>query len=104
MTAATANRNTISEEASFSRLSPSIIHTSDFGTFRSRMIVVAEMASGGEMMPPNKNPSANVKPGIRALDVSAMMHEVRMTIIKAKLLITLRHFQNSFHEVCQAAS
>src|SRR6476620_9628808 len=67
-------------------------------------MVVAEMASGGEMMPPKRKPSASVKPGMSALDTNAMTHEVRMTMGKAKLVITRRHFHNSFHEVCQAAS
>ena len=48
ITAATAKRNTISDDASLSKLSPSAILTSDFGTFTRRMIVVAEIASGGE--------------------------------------------------------
>jgi hypothetical protein len=28
-------------------------------------MVVADTASGGEMMPPNRNPNANVKPGMK---------------------------------------
>jgi hypothetical protein len=67
-------------------------------------MVVAETASGGETIPPNKNPKANVKPGMMALDTKAIAQEVIITIGKAKLVITLRHFQNSFHDVCQAAS
>ena len=65
MTAANANRNTINDDASFSRLSPSATLSKIFGTFTSRMMVVAEMASGGETIPPNKKPSASVKPGIK---------------------------------------
>src|SRR5687767_6500607 len=68
------------------------------------MMVVAEMASGGEIMPPKRNPNANVKPGMRALDANAITLEVRITIGNAKLKITRLHFQNSFHDVCQAAS
>jgi hypothetical protein len=67
-------------------------------------MVVAEMASGGEIMPPNKKPNANVKPGMNILDANAMTQEVRITMGKAKLVITRLHFQNSFHDVCQAAS
>src|SRR5689334_23790443 len=94
----------MSEEASFSRLSPSMIARMDFGTFTWRIIVVAEMASGGEMIPPNKKPRASVKPGINLLETKAITHEVRITIGKAKLVMTLRHFQNSFHDVAHAAS
>ena len=59
-------RKTISEEASFRRLSPSITLTMDLGAFTCRMIVVAETASGGEMIPPSKKPRASVNPGIMA--------------------------------------
>ena len=55
-------------------------------------------------MPPNKKPNANVKPGIRAVETNATTHEVMMTMGKAKLVITLLHFQNSFHDVAHAAS
>lgn len=64
----------------------------------------ADTASGGEIIPPNKKPNAQVKPGIRLLEISATILEVKITIGKAKLLITLRHFQKSFHEVFHAAS
>jgi hypothetical protein len=103
-TAAIAKRNTISDDASFSRLSPSIMLTSDLDTFTRRMIVVAEIASGGETMAPRRKPNANVKPGTSALDTRAITNAVMMTIGKAKAVITRRHFQNSFHEICQAAS
>src|SRR4030095_1507260 len=104
MTAAKANRNTINDEASLRRLSPSAILTRLFGTFTWRMMVVAEMASGGETIPPKRNPSANVKPGIKAYDANATTQEVKITIGNAKLVITRRHFQNSFHDTCHAAS
>src|SRR5688572_1709999 len=94
----------ISEEASFNRLSPSMILRTDLGTFTFRIIAVAETASGGEMIPPNKNPNAKVNPGIHALANNAITHDVRITIGKAKLMITRRHFQNSFQDVVQAAS
>lgn len=62
------------------------------------------MASGGDMMPPKRKPNAKVKPGINALEANAITHEVMITMGKAKLVITRLHFQNSFHDVCQAAS
>src|SRR4030095_15736182 len=104
ITAASANRNTISDEASLSKLSPSAMLTSDLGTFTRRMMVIAEIASGGEMMAPSRNPNANVKPGMSALDTNAITHDVMITIGKAKLVITRLHFQNSFHETCHDAS
>src|SRR5206468_266726 len=101
ITAAMANRKTISEEASLSRLSPSTILTRPFGTFTCLIMVLAEMASGGETIPPNKNPSARVKPGMQAHDTRAITEEVRITMGNAKLVMTRRHFQNSFHDTCQ---
>jgi hypothetical protein len=102
--AAKAKRNTISEEASFKRLSPSTILFSDFGTFTPRIIVVAETASGGEIMPPKRKPNAKVNPGIMKLETNAITHEVMITMWKEKLMITLFHFQNCFHDISQAAS
>ena len=67
-------------------------------------MVVADTASGGEMMPPNKNPQANVKPGMNAFDTKAITQDVRITMGNAKLVMTLLHFQNSFHDTCHAAS
>jgi len=74
------------------------------GAFTCRIMVVADIASGGEMIPPNKNPRANVNPGIKAFDIIAITVDVNMTIGNAKLRITLRHLQNSFQDTCQAAS
>src|SRR4051812_42976595 len=62
------------------------------------------MASGGDTIPPNRKPRANVNPGIMAFDAKATTQDVRITIGNAKLMITRLHFQNSFHEVCHAAS
>ncbi len=104
MMAASAKRNTINDAASFNRLSPSRMLSVDLGTFTLRIMVVDETASGGEMMPPNRNPNASVKPGINAFDTKAITQEVRITMGNAKLVITLLHFQNSFHDTCQAAS
>src|SRR5688500_10257833 len=104
MTATKAKRNTMSADASFRRLSPSATLTNIFGAFTCRMIVVAEIASGGDTIPPKRKPSASVKPGISAVDAKATTQEVRITIGKAKLVITRLHFQKSFHEVCHAAS
>src|SRR6185503_10509064 len=67
-------------------------------------MVVAEIASGGDTMPPKRNPSARVNPGIRAYDAKATTQEVRITMGNAKLMITRLHLQNSFQEVCHAAS
>ena len=68
------------------------------------MIVVAEIASGGEIIPPSRNPNAHVKPGISELDTNAMTNDVMITIGNAKLVITRRHLQNSFHEICHAVA
>jgi hypothetical protein len=68
------------------------------------MIVVEEMASGGDIIPPRRNPRAREKPGINSEETNAITPEVITTIGKAKLMITRRHFQNSFHDTCQAAS
>ena len=104
MTATTANLNTINDAASFNKLSPSTILSIVLGAFTCRIIVVAEIASGGEMIPPKRNPNAKVKPGINALEKIAIAVDVNITIGNAKLIITLRHLQNSFQETCQAAS
>jgi hypothetical protein len=56
------------------------------------------------MIPPKRKPSARVNPGIKALEKNAITQEVIMTIGNAKPVITRRHFQNSFQDVCQAAS
>ena len=103
-TVAKANRKTINDEASLRRLSPSIMLTKDLGTFTCRMIVVAEIASGGETIPPSRKPSASVNPGMNALEKKATTQAVIITTGNAKLVITRRHFQNSFQEVCHAAS
>src|SRR6476620_6043562 len=81
-----------------------MILTIDFGTFTLLIMEVAEIASGGDMIPPNKKPSARVKPGISSLETTATTKEVTITIGNAKLVIILRQRQNSFHEVAQAAS
>src|ERR1700754_1596400 len=104
MIVARAKRNTISDDASLSKLSPSIMLTSDFGTFTRRMIVVAETASGGEMMPPSRKPRAKVNPGMSAYEANAITQEVMITMGKAKLAISRLHRQNSFHDTCHAAS
>ena len=65
---------------------------------------VAATASGGEMMPPRRKPSASVKPGTKELVNQATHTEVKKTSPKASRLIDRRHFQNSGQEVCMAAS
>ncbi|MNR31038.1 hypothetical protein D3C85_1485270 [compost metagenome] len=69
ITATNANLNTISEEASFTRLSHSKIVSILLGTFIPLSTVAAATASGGEIIPPNKNPSAKVNPGIKDEEV-----------------------------------
>src|SRR5687768_4599323 len=100
-TAIKAKRKMIKLAASFSRLSPSMMAARILGTFTYFNTEVADTASGGEMMPPSKKPSAMVKPGMIELDTQATTSEVRITIKNAKLLITRRYRQNSFHEVFQ---
>src|SRR5260221_4410557 len=104
MTAAKAKRNTISDEASLRRLSPSITLTSTLGTFTWRIMMDAEIASGGDTIPPSRKPRASVKPGMKACDAKATTQEVKITMGKAKLMMTRFHLQNSFHDICQAAS
>ncbi len=62
------------------------------------------IASGGEIIPPNKNPSANVKSGIIALETNATAAEVQTTNPNANKLIGRFNFQKSFHEVFHAAA
>ena len=104
MMAASAKRNTIKLDASFTRLSPSRIAVRRFGTLIFLSTDVAATASGGDMMPPNKNPSAKVNPGIIALDANATAVAVTNTNPKANMEITRRHFQKSAQDVNQAAS
>jgi hypothetical protein len=65
---------------------------------------VAATASGGEIIPPRRNPKAREKPGIMAFDTSATAAEVKITNPNASRLIGLFHFQNSCHEVFHAAA
>ncbi|MNY15821.1 hypothetical protein D3C86_1490540 [compost metagenome] len=99
-----ANRKTIKLEASFNKLSPSSIEASLFGTFTNFNMAPTLTASGGDTMPPKRNPNASVNPGIKWLDTKATAKAVRNTIKKAKLPIILRQRQSSFQEVDQAAS
>ena len=99
-----ANLKTIRLDASFNKLSPSAMLTNDLGTFTFLMIDVAEMASGGDTIPPKRKPRASVKPGIHALETNAITQDVTITIGKAKLNITRLQRQNSFQEVFQAAA
>src|SRR5258706_13408249 len=64
----------------------------------------AEIASGGDTIPPNRKPRASVKPGMKAYDAKATTQEVKITMGNAKLMMTRFHLQNSFHDICQAAS
>src|ERR1700753_1469744 len=91
-------------EASFSRLSPSMMAESRRGTLILCKTEVADTASGGDTIPPSKKPSAIVQPGNTVLDTTATTSEVRMTIRQAKLLMTRLHRHSSFQDVYQAAS
>ena len=102
--AATANRNTIKLEASFTRLSPSNTVASLFGIFRFFTTDVAATASGGEIIPPSRNPKASVKPGISHTEKNATIAEVVSTNPNARSIIGRFAFQKSFHDVPQAAA
>ena len=60
-----ANLKMIREEASFSKLSPSRIEDNLFGTFTNFKIAPELTASGGETIPPNRNPKAKENPEIK---------------------------------------
>ncbi|MNR00546.1 hypothetical protein D3C85_1163200 [compost metagenome] len=64
-TAIIANLKMIREDASFNKLSPSRIDEIAFGTLTNFKIAPALTASGGDTIPPNTNPNANEKPGIK---------------------------------------
>ncbi|MNS86683.1 hypothetical protein D3C71_1163730 [compost metagenome] len=59
-----ANLNTVNEAASFTRLSPSNIAIPRLGILTPFRTELAATASGGEIIPPSKKPSAKVNPGI----------------------------------------
>lgn len=65
MTASKANLKTINDEASFTKLSPSKIVINLFGTPIPFKTVAAATASGGEIIPPKRNPKASVNPGMK---------------------------------------
>src|ERR1044071_3636228 len=102
--AASAKRNTIKLDASLIRLSPSRIVTTRLGAFTPCNTEVAATASGGEIIPPNKNPRASEKSGMIALERNATAAEVKITNPKARREIGCFHFQNSCHEVFHAAA
>jgi len=60
-----AKRKIIREEASFNKLSPSRMEDILFGTFTNFRMAPALTASGGETIPPNKNPRARENPGMK---------------------------------------
>ncbi len=102
-TAAKAKRNTIKLAASLTRLSPSKISTTRLGILNFSSTEVAAIASGGEMIPPNKKPKAKEKPGINRWATMATAQEVKMTRPKAKNQWAYASAQKSFQEVFQAA-
>jgi len=102
--AASAKRKTIKLEASLMRLSPSRTVKPRFGTLNPFSIEFAATASGGEIMPPSRNPSASVKPGIIAFEIKATVAEVKITRPNANRMIGRFHFHNSFHEMFHAVA
>src|ERR1700676_797279 len=103
-TAINANRKIIKEVVSFNRLSPSSTDDMRFGIFTNFMISVTLTPSGGETIPPNKNPSANVNPGIKKLATSATESAVKKTTPNAKLPMTRLQRHSAFEEIVHAAS
>src|SRR5690606_2272859 len=101
---AKAIRNTVREAASLTKLSPSNKVTPRFGMLTPLRTEVAATASGGEIIPPNRNPNASVNPGIKLTDKYATAMEVTKTSPKPMVRIDLRLLQKLFHEVYHAAS
>ena len=99
-----AKRKIISEEASFSKLSPSKMDDIRFGTLTNFRIAPALMASGGDTIPPSKNPNANENPGMNQSATNATDRAVKKTTINAKLVTMRRHRHSSFHDMAKAAS
>ena len=87
-TATKAKLKVISEEASFSKLSPSKMVETLLGTFTCCMMVVALTASVGAKIPPNIIPIANVMPGTIQVESKPTPTAVRNTTRKAKERIT----------------
>ena len=85
----------INDEASFSRLSPSNMVENRLGTLINLVMALTLTASGGDTMPPNKKPNANVNPGINQYAVKATPMAVMKTTIKAKLRMMRLHLNNS---------
>lgn len=94
----------ISAEASLSKLSPYRMDDTRLGTLTNFRIAPVLTASGGETIPPNKNPKASEKPGIKALATNATDKAVKKTTTNAKLPMMRLHFHNSFPEIAHAAS
>src|SRR5258706_14453343 len=103
MIVAIANRKMIKLDASFIRLSPSKIVTVSLGIFNPLKIEVAAMASGGDIIPPNKKPSASENPGMIRCNTTAIADEVKITRPNANKLMERLCFQNSYHKVFHAA-
>src|SRR5690606_22232337 len=104
ITAASAKRKTVREAASFTKLSPSKMVSPRRGMFTPLSTEVAATASGGEMMPPSKKPSAKVKPGMIFAEKYAIANEVKNTSPKPIKKTERRHRQKLFQDVYQAAS
>src|SRR5450432_2929445 len=102
--AARDTRKMMSDDASFIKLSPSKIVTMRLGIFRFCSTDVAATASGGEIIPPNKKPSASEKSGIIECAVKATAAEVKITRPNASISMGLLYCQKSFQDVFQAAA
>src|SRR5664279_6404632 len=102
--AATDTQKMISDDASFIKLSPSKIVTIRFGMPRFCNTDVAAIASGGEIIPPNKKPNASEKSGIIECAVKATAAEVKITRPNASIKMGLLYCQKSFHDVFHAAA
>src|ERR1700755_536979 len=94
----------MSDEASFSRLSPSKIAEVDLGIFTNLVMAPVLTASGGATMPPSIKPRAIVNPGIKWLATIATDKAVKNTTRKAKLPMIRHHFFISLNEIDQDAS
>jgi hypothetical protein len=98
-TANMANRKMIREDASLSKLSPSRIDVTRLGTFTNLRMALALTASGGDTIPPSKNPMANDIPGKNKFAAMATEQAVKNTTMNAKLEIILLHFQRPVYPV-----
>src|SRR5215208_6718184 len=98
-TTAKENRNNINAVASFTMLSPSNMVIKRRGAPSFFIILVAEVASVGERMAPNKKHSAQVKSGNMNLVIIAITTVVQITNPNASKIMGLKLNLKSCHEV-----